>query len=98
MTGPETDLVAAHIGRAEERQAADMVEMRVGIEEIGADRPVLEQGAAELAQPGAAIHDQQVIAAPYLDAGGVAAITNGLRAGAGNAAPHAPEPNGNFAR
>src|SRR3546814_3802402 len=66
--------------------------MRVGQEHVPGPEPLLHQRLAERAQAGAAVEDQNVAAAPHLDAGGVPAVACRLGAGAGNASAHAPAP------
>jgi hypothetical protein len=68
--------------------------MRVGNEEREIERLGLEflkQRDAELAQAGAGIEDDDVLAAADFDAGGVAAITDGSPPRRGNRAANAPK-------
>src|SRR5262252_142324 len=99
MPRPEMDLVALQIAGREERQAADMVEMGVAVEEIGVDRAaLLHQLVAELPEARSAVEDQEALAAAHLDAGRVAAIADGFGPGAGDAAADAPEAHQDIAR
>ena len=54
-----------------------MVEMRVGEEKVGIDLTL--EGISEVAQAGAAVEDQQPLAAAHLDARGIAAVAHGAR-------------------
>ena len=92
MTGPDANMAAGVIARRKERQAADMVEMRVAIEEIHFGRlPRAHQLVAQQAQPSAAVEDDQPVPAPDLDTGSVAAVAHGIRSRAGDAAANPPK-------
>ena len=94
MAGPNADVVARVVTGREERQAVHMIEMGVRVEQVEIARVSgLKQVGAEVAHARAAVEDQQVLAATNFDAGGIAAITRGLGARAGNAAANSPEPN-----
>src|SRR5581483_10349934 len=72
--------------------------VRVAEEEIGVDDIALgEQRVAEQPQPRAAVEDQPALAAEHLDAGGIAAVADGLGSRARNAAAHPPEANAELA-
>jgi hypothetical protein len=94
MTGPDADLAARLVERREERQADDMVEMRVGEEDVGMGRQRLHQLLAEGANAGAGIEDQHPIAATDFDTAGVAAVARIVGAAASNRAADPPEANG----
>src|SRR5579872_5809587 len=99
MPRPEMDLVALGIARGKKRQAADVVEMGVAVEKVGIDgAAVLDQLRPELAEPGAAVEDQQPLAAAHFDARGIATVAHGFGAGAGYAAANAPEPDRDIPR
>ena len=76
----------------EKGDAADVVEMCMAAQYFGRDR-LLRGGerSAQAAQTGARVEDQQVVAAPDLDARGISAIADGTRARTGNASPNPPE-------
>src|SRR5688572_10276021 len=94
VSGPQAEAVVRLEERAEEGQPADMVEVRVGEEQIRIHRSILGQRVAQVAQPGPGIEHQQALAAAHLERGGVAAIARGARPGAGDRAAHAPEAHG----
>src|SRR4029077_4079471 len=93
MTGPDPDLALRIVARGEERQSADMVEMRVAVKQVeiggatAAPKLVTEQ-----AQPGSAVEDHKVAPAADLDARSVAPVTDGVGPRAGDAAAYAPKP------
>src|ERR1700761_7207920 len=92
VAGPEAQMVGRAETGGEEGDAADMVVMRMAAQDFGRDR-FLGGGkrSAQSPQPGAGIEDQQVLAAPNLDAGRIATIADCVRPGAGNASPNSPE-------
>src|SRR6266446_9085867 len=93
MTGPNPDLAASVVARRKERQSADMVEMRVAVEQVEIGGPAgLHQLVAQQAQAGAAVEHHQVLAAADLHARGVAAVAHRIRPRAGDAAAYSPEP------
>jgi hypothetical protein len=82
------------VDRPEERQALDVVPVRVGEEQREIERMTfefLEQGLAQFSQAGAGIKDDEVVAVADFDAGGVAAIAHGARSGRGDGTADAPE-------
>ncbi len=69
-----------------------MVEMRVAVEQVDVQRTArADQFIADQAQPGAAVEDQQMLAAADFDARRIAAVPHRVGAGAGDAAAHAPK-------
>ena len=92
MPGPNPDPAARVIARGKERQPADMVEMRAAVKQIEVRRRVgADQFITDEAQPGAAVEDQQMLAAADFDAGRIAAVTHRVGARAGDTAAHAPK-------
>ena len=92
MPGPNPDPAARVIARGKERQAADMVEMRAAVKQIEVRRRVgADQFITDEAQPGAAVEDQQMLAAADFDAGRITAVPHSVGAGAGDTAAHAPK-------
>ena len=90
MPGPQTQLVAWYEHGCEKRQPADMIEMGVREKEIRVQRRL--KMVAEHPRAGAAVEQQQARTASNLDARRVAAITEGIAAGAGDGTAHPPEP------
>ena len=92
MAGPDPDMAARVVTGREERQADDVVEMSVAVEQVEIERlrgP--QQLLAKRPQARAAVEDQQVRAAADFDAGRIAAIADRIGAGAGDAAAYSPE-------
>src|SRR5688572_6138719 len=94
VSGPQAEAVVRLEERAEEGQPADMVEVRVGQEQVGIDGAVGGEGISQIAQARPGIEHQQALAAAHLERRGVAAIARGARPGAGDRAAHAPEAHG----
>ena len=92
VAGPHAQAVFGIERGAEERQAADVIPMGVREIEVGVDRTPGVKTPAELAKAGAAVKDEEMLAAADLETRGVAAIAHGLGAGAGDAAANPPEP------
>ena len=93
MAGPDAHLAARIVARRKERQAADVIEMRMAVEEVELSGLAgAHQLVAQEPQPGAAVEDQQMAAAADLDARGVAAVADRVGPRAGDAAAHAPKP------
>src|SRR6516164_5264232 len=93
MTGPDPYSALRIVAWGKERQSADMVEMRMAIEQVQLGRlTAAQQLVAQQAQPGSAVEDHQVAAAADLHARGVAAVTHGIGPRAGDTAAYAPEP------
>lgn len=67
VPGPDANLARLDEEWHEERQAADMVKVRVGKEQIGIDGSVLHHLVAEIAQARAGIEQQHVLAATYFE-------------------------------
>ena len=85
---------AGIVNRPEERQALDVIPMRVREEQRQVQRlffEFLEQRLSQRPQTGAGIEDDNVIAVADFDAGGVAAIALGRRPGRGDGAAYTPE-------
>ena len=82
-----------HERRKKERQALDMVGVRVADKEVGADRLApLSERVPKLSRARAAVEDQEgAIVGPDLDAGGVPAIADGLGTRSGDRATRAPD-------
>src|SRR6185295_5703000 len=78
--------------RPAERQPDYVIQMRMREEQVELGCPVVGQGIAKLAQAGAGIEHQHMIAAAHLDARGVAAVAQRVGSGTGEAASHPPEP------
>jgi hypothetical protein len=94
ISRPDADCVTLGEKWREERQANDMIEMTVGQENVDiANIFIPDQRVAERSQSGAGIEDKHAFAAAYFDAGGIAAIADGFRSGAGDATADSPEPN-----
>ena len=92
VAGPDAQLLALARQRLEERQADDVVEMAMGEEDVGvAPALLVDQRLAEVADAGAGVENQHLVAAADLHAGRVAAIAGGPRPGTRDAAAHAPE-------
>ena len=80
---PDHDLGLRPEGRGEEDQALDVVEVKVGEEDVEAGR-LGGQGQAEAADAGAGVERQQrAVGEGDADAGGVAAVADRLRPGEG---------------
>ena len=91
MTGPDTKSVMGMKHRPEERQADDVIVVRMGQEDIGVEQPLAGQLTAQRAQPSAGIENQQLLTAPHFQAGSVSAITPMLFSRAGDRTPDAPK-------
>src|SRR6202034_636148 len=88
---PEMEAVSRQVERREERDAADMVDMGVGEQHVRLDRRAgREQRAAERANPGAGIEDEQLVVASNFNAGRVAAIARSARTRHRDTATHTP--------
>jgi hypothetical protein len=95
IAAPYPEAVAFSVEGRKERQPDNVIDMRVTEEYVGVERlAACEQFIAQFPDAGAAVKDDQPVAAAHFDARGVAAIANGLRPGAGDGAAHAPEGNG----
>ena len=71
-----------------------MIPVRVGEEQREIERMTfefLEQGFAQFPQAGTGVQDDEVAAVTDFDAGGIAAIAHGARAGRGDGTADAPE-------
>ena len=89
---PDAQLLALARQRLEERQADDVVEMAVAEENVGVEPALLvDQRLAEVADAGAGVEDEHMVAAADFHAGRVAAIAGGARSGTRDAAAHAPK-------
>src|SRR6516162_1043095 len=93
VTGPDPDSAARVVTGRKKRQPADVVEVRVAVEEVQISWAASShQFVAQQAQPGSAVENHQMPTAADLDARGVSAVTHGVRPRAGDAATYAPEP------
>jgi len=82
LVAEDADAVVRAVERLEKGQALDVIPMRVGQQDVQGDGLFAEfagQFAAEGAQPGAGVEDDDLAAAADFDAGGVAAVMNGGR-------------------
>ena len=85
---------AGFINRRKKGQPLDVIPMRVREEQRQIERAALEfrqQRLTEFAQAGAAVQNDDVATVPDFNAGGVAAVTNGVRAGRRNRTANAPK-------
>src|SRR6202012_1420014 len=88
---PDHDLGVGAEERGEEGEALDVVEVKVGEEEVDAGRLGRER-EAEAADAGAGVEDdERAVGEGDADAGGVPAVGDRLRAGGGDRSPRAPE-------
>src|ERR1700752_2592159 len=95
VTGPDPYPALCIVAWGKERQSADMVEMRVTVEQIQLDRlTAAHQFVAQQAQAGSAVEDHQVVSTADFHARGVAPVTDGIGPRAGDAAAYAPESHG----
>lgn len=85
--------IRATVGRAEKREALDVIPMGVREEQIRGQRLAREL-ESEPAQAAPGIEDEPFRAAAQLDAGSVTAVFHGLRSRRGNGPAHAPEVDG----
>src|SRR6516162_11903062 len=93
VTGPDPYSAPRVVAWGKERQSADMVEMRMAVEQVQLGRPTAaHQLVAQQAQPGSAVEDHQVLPAADLHARSVAPVTHGVGPWAGDAAAYAPKP------
>ena len=84
------------VERAEERDALDVVPVKMRDEDVGANRfafGIALQLLSERAQSGAAVEDVEVVADANFDAGGVASITQVVELGSRRGPAYAPELN-----
>ena len=95
VAGPDADDLILHEQRREERQADEMIDVAVAEKdiEVGACSRLRPARCRARRIPVPASKIRVCVAAAHLHAGGVAAIAQGRRAGAGDAAPDAPELN-----
>ena len=83
---------AGNESRREERKALDVVQVCVRDQQVRLQRGVLREVGTQLGNAGPGVDDDQVVVpVADLDAGGVAAVTQGAPAGSGPGAPRAPE-------
>src|SRR5215472_10596577 len=69
MTGPDPYPAASIVARSKERQSADVVEMRMAVEEVQLGRlAAAHQLVAQEPQPSSAVEDHQMAPAPDLHA------------------------------
>src|SRR6516165_507810 len=93
MTGPDPDFALPIVAWGKERQSADMVEMRMAVEQVKVGGlTAVYKLVSQQAQPSSAVENHQVAPAADLHAGSVAPVTNGIGPRAGDAAAYAPEP------
>ena len=84
------------VERAEERDALNVVPVKMRNEDVGADRfapGVALQLLPKRTQSGAAVEDIKVVAEANFDAGGVASITQVVELGSRRGPAYAPELN-----
>ena len=84
------------VERAEERDALDVVPVKMRDEDVGANRFALRvalQLLPERAQSGAAVEDVEVVAEANFDAGGVASVAQVVGLGSRRGSAYAPELN-----
>src|SRR5688500_1996157 len=97
------DVVTRNEGGNEELKALDVIPMRVAEEEVGSDGQALvpQQAHRQRSDSRTGIEDDKSGLAIRTgldggrlerDAGGIAAVANGIRAGRWDGAPHAPKP------
>ena len=95
---PDPDLVAPGAERLEEREALDVIPVRVCEKEVGPQGVAVEllhQVVAQAAQAASCIEDHEPAAAVGdAQAGGIAAVTRSAGPGSGDRSPDAPEPDG----
>jgi hypothetical protein len=77
--------------RAEMRQAADMIVMRVGEKEVGVHRSLVLERQAQRTHTGPRIEQQQMRPTADFQRRGVAAVPHHIRGSDCDAAAHAPE-------
>src|SRR3954453_3189657 len=92
MPGPQPKAVLRLEQRPEERQPTHVIEGGMREKDIGIEPRALER-PAEVADAGAGIEEQHLVAAAHFERRGIAAVARGARTGARNGAAHAPEPN-----
>ena len=90
----DAEVAAGFVDGREERQALDVIPVRVGNEEGEIERLGLEffqERDAELAQAGAGIEDDDVLAGADFDAGSIAAVVNGAASRSRDGAANTPK-------
>ena len=92
----EGTMQAQHVTRYEVRheewQALNVVPMGVRNQYVGGQRHLTQQGLRQRKDARARVQNDQFIGvSTHLDAGGIAAVTHGLRTGRGDGAANAPE-------
>lgn len=85
------DAIVAEKRRLEERQAADVVEVKVAEQDVDGVRRVVAQMRSQRGKAGARIDDEEPVAAADFDARGVAAELGELRTGGAGRASDPPE-------
>ena len=68
-----------------------MIEMAVGEEDVGIQRPLGDQFAAQFTQACSTVENQSAVAAHDFQARGIAAIANRFGAGTGDTAANTPK-------
>jgi hypothetical protein len=91
MARPQAEGVLGLKNGPEKRNADDMVEVGVAEKDVRVNGTLVGQALAHFPQAGAAIEDKQMVVAANLHARRIAAIAQGIVAGTGDTAPHAPE-------
>jgi len=92
----DVPLVAGHKQRGKKWPALDVVPVRMADQHMAAQRPhaAFHQRFAQLVSTGSTVDDDEGTGCrPYLDAGCVAAVSDGARSRLGNRAPGTPEAN-----
>ena len=91
MAGPHAHGAVGAEQRREERQPADMIEMRMGEEDVEIVGTSLRQIEPQSANAGAGVEDQTLVAARDLETRRVAAVADIVRAGTRDRSTRAPE-------
>lgn len=93
----DADFLTGEVGGGEEGETLDVVPVGVGDEDADAGGVVLQftdEGFAQFADAGAGVEDDDIAAPSGFDAGGVAAVADGLGAWDGDGTADAPEADG----
>jgi len=95
---PDGEPMSAAEDRRKEWKPLDVVPVRVGQEDVPRDeraRRLVEETATQFADPRPGIEDDRPpLGRPEFDAGGVATVAHGVRAGRRDRSPRTPEANG----
>jgi hypothetical protein len=93
LMAPDIETIPRIIGGCKERETVDMIQVGMGNKQIGGGEIGIQQVFAKCVKARSRIENEQVIVASNFQAGGVPAIANRFRAGAGQTSPYAPETN-----